>query len=248
MLPLTSSAAAAVLFGEPRFLEVMSAQDATQAIINGTSRGASGSGGGYGAVMTQSQAAPGAPGAEGVSGNLPGVPEASGNTDVSEVAGGSGEDPRPSVSTAAAMVAPAGAAVSGRDVSDADGGSGLQSAPQYSGQPADGSTGLATAVGGADLLGAEVPAGGIGVTSGFFTPRSLSSQFVASGNDRSGNGANWAGWVSRLGEIFSQPTMPTPFSAKASWIHREWLVDVWPLMSRPAAYGIERLHCEWLIL
>ena len=212
---------AAPVWGEPRFLEVMSAQDATQAIINGTSRGASGSGGGYGAVMTQSQAAPGA---EGVSGNLPGVPEASGNTDVSEVAGGSGEDPRPSVSTAAAMVAPAGAAVSGRDVSDADGGSGLQSAPQYSGQPADGSTGLATAVGGADLLGAEVPAGGIGVTSGFFTPRSLSSQFVASGNDRSGNGANWAGWVSRLGEIFSQPTMPT------------WLPSPIPSPPRPPGY------------
>ena len=39
-----------------------------------------------------------------------------------------------------------------------------------------------------------------------------------------------------------------PLTSGAFGIEREWLIHVGPLMSRPAAYGVERLHCEWLIL
>ena len=63
---------------------------------------------------------------------------------------------------------------------------------------------------------------------GYFTPRSLNSQFA---NMSAGVGqgvSKWPGWVSRIGEMFSQPTVPT------------WLPSPIPSPPRPPGQLLRR--------
>ena len=83
-----------------------------------------------------------------------------------------------------------------------------QSSAENSGQPAEATAGSA---GGEERVGiseTEVPSADVEASFGYFTPRSLNSQFASAQAGRAAGGGSWHGWVSRLGELFTQPAIP----------------------------------------
>ena len=101
--------------------------------------------------------------------------------------------------------------MSGGESTTVDGFPGLQSGLQSSAQRAGTATGLVEAMTSAGLPDAGKDPGESGFNCGFFTPTSRTSQF--GGPSTSGHGY-LPGWMSRIGEMFTQPVaanwMPSP--------------------------------------
>ena len=185
----------------------MSAQGAAQAQVNGAPLPRPALGTGYGAAGSQQSAEPGSSGTVPVMGaglrsseatvTVPQVPQ-----DPQEILGSTVIGP------AMPEVAKGGAPPPQEDASASSAAPRPQSSTENSGQPAEATAGSA---GGEERVGiseTEVPSADVEASFGYFTPRSLNSQFASAQAGRTAGGGSWHGWVSRLGELFTQPAIP----------------------------------------
>ena len=105
---------------------------------------------------------------------------------------------------------------------------GLQSGPQSNGQPVEEAAGSVHVTDGQGSFQAVEPTVEAEASFGYFTPRSLNSQFANVGAGRGQSSSGWPGWMARIGELFNQPTAPA------------WLPSPIPSPPRPPAQLLRR--------
>ena len=190
--------------GQPLF-EVMSAQ-ATSALVNGAPQGGGTHTAGYGSAERGPAETPAAIRPQDRSGA-----EQSEQTAVTAVPPTTSDVNGPEVPSSSNHLEGAGSATEGvlpassGESRTRDGFPELQSGMQSRAQRAETATGLLDASTSAGLPDVGEDPGEFGVNRGFFTPRSRTSQL--GGPSTAGSGY-WPGWMTRIGELFAQPTAP----------------------------------------
>ena len=187
--------------GQPLF-EVMSAQ-ATSALVNGAPQGGGTQTAGYGSAESGPAEPPAAVRPQERSGaeqsEQTAVPPTTSDVNGPEVPSSSNH--LEGAGRATEGVLPASSGESGTR----DGFPELQSGMRSSAQRAETATGLLDAMTSPGLPDVGEDPGEFGVNRGFFTPRSRTSQL--GGPSTAGSGY-WPGWMTRIGELFAQPTAP----------------------------------------
>ena len=185
----------------------MSAQDAAPQAVNGTPLMVSAPSRGYGAADTEAPTGSETGGvAAQTSAATPAVQGAKAVPKASEAA-----MPEARVSdegVAMPEVAKSGSAAAVEEPLPSRAFMGPQGDPQSSGQPAEVITGSAGGLGGQEVFTAGMSVAENEAAYGYFTPRSLNSQFATVGTGRVQSASGWQGWMSRIGELFTQPTAP----------------------------------------
>ena len=176
---------------------------ASEALLNGTSRPTVGQQGGYGAAASERSTAGPVAAAVGNSVEPAGLnmepPQEQPSENVGEEVSRPSHQPRASTEVDSGTTT-----VDGGQATMDSSSSGLQGDPRISAQRAAEITEPVGSAPNMGLFAAESGSGEVDGARGFFTPRSRVSQFQGA----TSNNGNWPGWVSRLREFFVPPVPP----------------------------------------
>ena len=209
-----------------RLLEVMSAQGAATQAVNGTPLVGSAPARGYGEAESEAPMGSGANGAVAQESAAASSVQGAKAVPKAPVAGAS-ETQATGEGVAMPEVANSGVTVAAEEPLPSNVFLGPQGDPQSSGQPAEVIT-AAGGLGGQGVFTADASVTENEAAYGYFTPRSLNSQFATMTGATGQMGSKWPGWVSRIGEMFSQQTIPT------------WLPSPIPSPPRPPGQLLRR--------